>query len=381
MVIHARGITGAGGGPEKTIANSPRFLEAAGYDCLCAYMHPPGDPGFEAFLDRADKAGARVDGVPDRGAFDLSVVRAYSKICDETNAAIWHAHDYKTDVLGLLLRRGHRRRMKLITTVHGWVEATRKTAVYYAIDRRVLRFYDHVIAVSDDLYEECLRYGVRENRLSLVRNAIDEQQFTRTRTAEQARTLLGLPAGAPLIGGAGRLSPEKAFDTLIHAAARIEGLAAPVHVAIAGEGEEHGRLLALAERLGMGGRVHLLGRLQDVTPFFESLDAFVLSSLREGLPNVVLEAMALGAPVVSTRVAGVPKLIDDDRHGLLVDIGDTDGLAQAIGALLTDKPRSDRLREAARRRIESDFSFSKRMDSVIAIYDRLLGAPREGDAS
>ena len=105
MVLHTRGVTGCGGGPEKTILNSPRFLRPLGYDSICAYMHPPGDTGFEELQRRAVQSDAVLKSVPDRGPLDWRVVRRMVEICRRENVAIWHGHDYKSNAVGLLVRK------------------------------------------------------------------------------------------------------------------------------------------------------------------------------------------------------------------------------------------------------------------------------------
>lgn len=364
VILHARGIVGAGGGPEKTIANSPRFLSAGGYDCLCAYMHPPNDPGFSSFKLRAERAGAPILPVTDSGPFDLSLVRTLIHLCREHHVDVWHAHDYKTDVLGLIIRRFWP--MKLVTTVHGWVQVTRRTRIYYAIDRRVLRFYDHVIAVSDDLRDECARFGVNSDRLTLVPNGIDTDRYR--------------PGGGPkmrkastlTIGAVGRLAPEKGFDVLIKSVAKLVGQGCQLKLKIAGEGSEGAALHELCSTLGLHKHVDFMGQVEDMQSFYSMLDIFALSSFREGLPNVVLEAMAMGVPVVSTTVAGIPQLIEDQKTGALVQAGSVDELAEAIRHLTASAETRRLLARNARGVVVRDFDFGARMQKVMRIYDRLL---------
>ncbi len=115
LILHTRVVTGTGGGPEKTILNSPRFLESQGYRAICAFMHPPEDPGFAELQRRGAAAGARVVSIPDRGPFDVSVVKQFVRLCQKENVTIWHAHDYKSNVMGLLVNRSYP--MHLVTTV------------------------------------------------------------------------------------------------------------------------------------------------------------------------------------------------------------------------------------------------------------------------
>src|SRR5262245_45236645 len=370
VILHTRCVSGSGGGPEKTILNSPRFLVGLGYDCVCAYMHPPGDPGFEVLRRRAAAAGARLVGIPDRGPLDLGVVRRMARLCRDERVAVWHGHDYKSNALGLLIRWHWP--MKLVTTVHGWVQHTRRTPLYYSIDRLCLKRYDEVICVSQDLYEECLRLGVRQDRCHWVHNGIDAEQYTRRQETSAARRAFGEPASGQLIGAMGRLSDEKGFDILIDAVDRLLNEGRDISLWIAGEGGERERLQKLVDERGRAQRIRLLGHVEDTQSFYESLDLFALSSRREGLPNVLLEAMALEVPVVATRVAGVPTLVQDSVNGLLVEPGDIAALANGIRQLLTDATIRGRFADVGRQAVETTFSFERRMRRVAGIYDALL---------
>ncbi|HZY88424.1 MAG TPA: glycosyltransferase, partial [Gemmataceae bacterium] len=331
VVLETRVVSGAGGGPDKTILNTPRYLTPWGYRTLCAYMHHPRDRGFEQLRSKARARQAPLLSVADRGPWDWRVVTRLLTICRRERVAIWHGHDYKSNALGLLLRRFWK--MRLVTTVHGWVHYTRRTPLYYWVDRVCLPRYESVICVSEDLRERCLACGVPAERCALIENAIDTEEFSRALPAAEAKQRLGVPAGRFVIGAVGRLSAEKGFDVLIRAADRLlkEGLDA--ELLIVGEGDHRPALEALVAELGCAGRVRLLGYRPDTRDLYQAMDLLALSSYREGLPNVLLEAMALEVPVVATRIAGVPRLIRHGENGLLVEPGDEEGLGRAIRAV------------------------------------------------
>ena len=370
VVLDARVVTGAGGGPDKTILNSPRFLEPLGYRMVCAYMHPPDDPGFEVLREKAAKYNAPLVSIPDRGAWDWRVVTEALAVCKRERVTVWHGHDYKTNALGLLLNRMWP--MRLVTTVHGWVRHTRRTPLYYRIDQLCLPRYERVICVSDDLLEACLAAGVPAKNCVLLENGIDASEYSRQRSVAEAKAVLGLPTTGFVVGAVGRLSGEKGFDVLIRSIHALVSRGLDVRLLIVGEGSERANLERFARELHLGDRVRLAGWQADVRGHFEAMDAFALSSLREGLPNVLLEAMALEVPVVSTRVNGVPRLVQDGRNGFLVHAGDLDGLTTALSGLLRNDGLRELFRAAGRRTVETRYSFATRMQRLKRLYDELL---------
>jgi glycosyltransferase involved in cell wall biosynthesis len=370
VVLDARVVTGAGGGPDKTILKSPRFLWSAGYDTLCAYMHPPGDAGFEQLRRKAEAWQAPLLAVPDRGPWDWRVPTELLNVCRRERVQFWHGHDYKSNALGLLLRRFWP--MRLVTTVHGWVKHTRRTPLYYRLDRLCLPRYEAVICVSDDLRDSCLACGVPPERCVVIENGIDTDENVRRRTTAEAKKLLGLPPGRLLVGAVGRLSAEKGFDLLIRAADRLLSRGVDLELWIVGEGDEQASLQALLGELGRADRVRLLGYRADPGEVYQAMDVLALSSLREGLPNVLLEALALEVPVVATRVGGVPRLIRDGENGLLVDPGTVEGLESQLDRVLADADLRARLTRAGRRTVEAHYGFAARMQKIRALYDGLL---------
>ncbi len=336
-VLHTRVVTGVGGGPEKTILNSPRYFRGSAYEEHACYYRPPNDPGFAEIQRRAAEAGCPLTGIDDSAPWNPAPLRATARLCRELGIRMWHGHDYKSNLFGLLLQPFFR--FFLVTTVHGWVKHTARTPLYYAIDRRTLRYYHLVVAVSTDLVDACRDAGVPASRLLLIENGIDTEVF-KPSAGRSARTRRA-------IGCVGRLSPEKGFDVAIAAFARLVRAGHDIELKIAGEGSDAERLKAIAAAEGVAERVALLGYCNDVRGFLDSIDVFCLSSLREGLPNVVLEAMAMRLPIVATTAGGMAAFGRDGTDMLLVA-------------------------PAARARAEADLSFRRRMALMKDAYDRLI---------
>lgn len=370
VVLDTRVVAGSGGGPDKTILSSPRYLADGGYRMLCAYMAAPGDAGFAQVRRKADALQAPLLAVADRGPWDWKVPAQLLNICRRERVAIWHGHDYKSNFLGLLLRRFWN--MRLVTTVHGWVHQTRRTPIYYGIDRLCLPHYELVFCVSPDLHDQCVAAGVPAERCVLLENGIDTEAYRRRQSVAEAKLRLGLPPERPLVGAVGRLSEEKGFDVLVRATSQLVNSGLDVGLVIVGEGDQKRVLEELIGTLGLGERIRLHGFAVDTRPLYQAMDVYALASYREGLPNVLLEAGAMEVPVVATNIAGVPRLITHQQNGLLVEPGSVDQLAQALSVVLNNADLRERFRRAGRQTIESKYSFAVRMERMRTLYDALL---------
>jgi len=360
-VLHVRIVTGAGGGPEKTILNSPQALEGSAYRALVVYLHPPDDPGFEVIEARAAERSCPLIGIPERLPIDPRVLWKLARLARRERVAIWHGHDYKSNLYGVLLRPFLR--FKLVTTVHGWVKHTSRTPLYYGIDRWTLPRHHQVVAVSSDLFDRCRESRVKEERLNLIENAIDTDVFRRRSPRREVGTLR--------IGAVGRLSEEKGFDLLIEAVERLIDEGCDLELAIAGEGDQESALAARIAGSPHRERLALLGFRSDTVELFEGFDVFCLSSLREGLPNVVLEAMAMEVPVVATRSGGMETFARDGEDAVLIDPGSVEELVRGLIRVVRDAGLRESLARAARERVEREYSFPRRMEKMVAVYDRL----------
>ncbi|MAF66591.1 MAG: glycosyl transferase family 1 [Planctomycetes bacterium] len=360
-VLHVRITAGTGGGPEKTIVNSPRFLAGTGYEAEAAVLHPPGDPGFGVLAERAREAGCPLTGIGERGPISPRALGRLASLCRERGITIWHGHDYKSNLYGVLLRR--RLGLHLVTTVHGWVRHTWKTPLYHAVDRWCLRRHGQVVCVSRDLFESCTELGVAPERLHLIENAIDTERFTRRASARAS--------GRLRIGAVGRLSEEKGFALLIEAVERLVAEGLDLELTIAGEGHLRDELTRRIAATAEPERFRMAGFCEDTRALFEGFDLFCLSSLREGLPNVVLEAMAMEVCVLATRSGGMEAFARDGVDALLVDPGSADELAEGIARLAGDPALRAALARAARERVCREVDFGGRMERMVEVYERL----------
>ena len=252
------------------------------------------------------------------------------------------------------------------------------------LDRWTHRLVDHTVCVSRAVADAYQKLGYRDDQLTVVPNGVDFNRFANAEPADLTR--FGIPKNARTIISVGRLHPQKGFDELIDALfALIVGseFDEPVHLLIVGEGPQRQRLESQIEQHGLVDCVHLIGRQSNVAELLKAADLFVLSSRWEGMPNVLLEAMAAGLPCVATKVEGVAELVTHEKTGLCVD---PDGMGQLTGAierLLTNTTFAAELAAAGQARVRDDFGWEQTIRGFEAVWEQALGKEpsRESDSA
>jgi len=286
---------------------------------------------------------------PVLGAGNAAAFRAIRTLLAQRRPDVLHTHTAKAGALGRLaaLSLG-RRRPKLVHTFHGHVFShyfsPAKARFFLAVERFLARFTDRIVVLSPEQAEEIAQTFriCSPERLALIPVGLDLAPFAQARPG-RLRQELGLDAKDFLVGFVGRLTPIKDPLMLIRAAARArEGTARPVHLVLVGDGELAAEAAAEAGRLGFSREVHFLGWREELAPIYADLDLLALTSLNEGLPLVLIEALAAARLVASTPVGGVPGLLGlasrpeaggftIAQRGLCLSVGDEAGLASAIG--------------------------------------------------
>jgi len=312
---------------------------------------------------------------------NVAWARLYSRLA-HGSIDILHSHMPRSSVPGTIIGRLARVPV-IINQEHGW--AFQGKPVRQFLDRNVVaRGSDVLLAVSEwDRSRMVELERIPPERIRILPNGIASVP----RDGHDLRSELGASSRVGLIGAVGRLYPEKGYDDLIRAIGLLkQGFAQPVRCVIVGRGSEREkeRLQALIDELDVAHEVKLVGRRQDVPDVVRALDVAVLSSKNEGSPLAVMEYMAGAAPIVATAVGGVPELIEDGVHGLLVPQHDPDALAAAIRRLLVDRTLARRLGEAARERQRSNYDLDmvvRRLESLyVELYERSRASGDGGQA-
>ena len=370
-VLELRSVRGTGGGPEKTIMLGTARTDPRRFAITVCYLRDRRDPVFG--IDRvAASLGVDYTEVVERHSFDPAIWRQLRTIVRERGIDIVHAHEYKTDVLALMLARAEG--VTPLATVHGWTgHSARERWLYYPIDKRVLARFPKLIAVSGDVRRELVRHGAPPDRVVTVLNGIDPIAFHREADRrDAARIRIGVAPEDIAIGAVGRLEPQKRFDLLIDAFGAVQRDVPRARLFIAGDGSLHAALRRQAAALNLGDRCVFLGHRSDVVELHHAFDLFVQSSDYEGTPNAVLEAMALETPIVATSAGGTAEIARDRIEALIVPSGSADVLADAIRRALSDPSGTRERTVAARRRVETELSFDARMRAVEHVYIELF---------
>lgn len=244
------------------------------------------------------------------------------------------------------------------------------------VERFLDRWTDCYLVNSHAIVETLVERGrLPAAKMRVVHNGIDLSRlppFSLDRAA--ARRALGFEPSRRLVAQVGRLEAQKDYPTFLAAAAAVATASPAVDFLIVGEGTLRPALEGEAARLGLSGRVRFLGVRHDVPAVLAAVDVMALTSRWEGLPNVVIEAMATGAVAVATDVGGCAELIVPGETGHLVPPGDAGAVATAVSALLAEPERADRLARAARRRVEAEFGIEAMVRKTTAVYDACLRA-------
>jgi glycosyltransferase involved in cell wall biosynthesis len=325
------------------------------------------------FLDAAAAGGFEAEVLKENAPRYLASVREIAaKLRTETPDLVL-THGYKPDLIGGFAAR--RAGVPVVAVSRGWTAATFKVRLNELLDRLVLPMLDHVVCVSRGQELKVLRAGVPPRRVSTIHTAIDAGRFAEVDPNGRARLEQLFPeTPETIVAAAGRLSPEKGFEILIEAAARVVRSSPRVGFAIFGEGTLRPSLERRIAERGLDGRFVLQPFRDDLDRLFPHFDLLALPSFTEGLPNVALEASAAGVPIVATDVGGNPEVVEDGVTGRIVSPGDVEGLASRIEELLGDAALRARMGEAGRARIRDHFSFEMQADRYEALFRRLLPA-------
>ena len=355
-------IKGLGlGGAENLLCMALPYLDREQFDYEVGYFLPWKD----ALVSQIEQQGIPVTCFGIKKMTDLRAVWRVQRHLQKGKFDIVHAHLPWAGIVGRLAATVARTPLVLYTE-HGL--SNRLNSLTRVVNRMSLRLNDVTIAVSADVAKSMR--GIPQQRIRTIPNGIDFQQLVRQPScrAELLREF-GISQDDLVIGKIANLSPVKNHETLIQAFAEFQQQHARSALLLVGQLRDRQELLqALARRLGVGERVVFTGPREDVCRILSAIDVFAMSSISEGLPISLLEAMARGLPVVCTAVGGIPAVVQAEQHGMLVPVKDPTAMSQAFLRLANDHELRRTMGAAGSRRVREEFDIAKMVQEVERIY-------------
>ena len=379
-VVEANSITG----PAKNLLQFARVANSGGaapaVEVSIAVFQRPDGP--DLFIHSAREMSVPVYPIAEAGRFDRKVIVGLSALGQSLQPDVVESHAVKSHFL--VRKSGLNRQAPWVAFHHGYTWPDLRARLYNQLDRWSLRVAARVVTVSQPFRQELIRRGVRQTRIDVVHNAIEPdwgRSAVSGQTPAELRARLGIDPGRKVILIVGRLSREKDHLALLRAVSQLAAPnasedAANVHLVIVGEGLERPRIEAAIRDFGLSQVATLTGQVPSAEPYYGIADLAVLSSLSEGSPNALLEAMAARVPVVATAVGGIPEIVSDRESALLIAPRDPEALCRAIRELLANRALARDLAARAYELVLTRHTPEARAKRLIEIYTALAGQER-----
>jgi glycosyltransferase involved in cell wall biosynthesis len=368
-----------GGGAERVAMEIATRLDQERFEslfCASRYWEGARTDYVQDAERRMDAAGVRYFGLGRRTSTDLHHWFGLRGILRRERVDVLHSHMFGSNAWGTVIGRLARVPV-IVAHEHTWSYVGRP--LRRLVDREVIgRGSTAFIAVSRDDQRKMIEIeGVDPEKILHVPNGTSAPPPP---SGADVRAELGIPPGVPVIGTVSVLRPQKALDVFIRACAELLRENPDLRVLLAGDGPLRDELTEMVAGLGVQDRLLMLGYRSDAPDVLAALDVAISSSAFEGSPLAVMEYMESARPIVATRVGGVPDLIEDGVHGLLVEPGDAEALAAATRRMLADPEAARRMGEAARERRRREFTVEVMVRRFEALYERLAageGLPQD----
>lgn len=336
--------------------------EGVGQDLTLAELYPT-------------HAGQQVHFLDMKGRFDLRGIAALCNIIRERRIDIIHTHGYKSDILGILAAR--KTGIACVSTPHGFAgNVGLKLKAFIWLGAHMLRYFDQVVPLSDELLQDMARFGVPERTTTFIRNGVDLKEVD----AVQAEPDNGEGQAGTTIGFVGQMIPRKGINDLLDVFDSLHKTMPSARLQLLGDGSQRATLESRARALSSGDAIEFLGFRADRLERLTRFGLFVMTSSLEGIPRCMMEAMALRVPVVAYDIPGVDQLVEHGRTGLLAPHGDKIALEACCKELIENPERAKELASNARQLIEEQYSAGRMAREYEVLFRELIGQPSKKPA-
>ena len=360
------------GGAEFIMAAYAPELAALGFDVRIVSLKPPRNP---LIAERLSAAGIAVDIVPIDRLRRADQLLRLRRVLHDLRPDVVHAHLEFASILAATFKRATN--APLVATLHttevpqGWTRSSARLWMMY----RALDLQASAVICLTQLAKQHLRQNtLRHAPIEVLPNGIELAAYDAPphMGRAQIRAAFGIPDDAPLVISVAVLRAGKGMDLLVDAFATLRQTVGDAHLLIVGEGPERALVADRIARHDLGDVVHMAGFRKDVADLLRAADVFVLPTLMDALPTVIMEAMAARLPIVASATGGIPEMIKDGHDGLLVPPGNVDALAKAMTQFFTQPDFAQSLATAGRQRVEENFFLPRQVERLATLYDRLI---------
>jgi len=365
-VLHLR-ASNFYGGPERQLHIHALKARGSEFDITVGSFTEQGKtPGFLQVIARDS---VPVQAFEVKSAYDRKSVGLVKSYLKENDIDILCSHDYRTHIIGLLATRCIK--TCWVAFSRGWTSENLKIKLYHTLDKFVIRFADRIVAVSREQKRKLEALLVPSSKIEVAYNSMDPGSFDRVEKADLKKRF-GFPDDTFVCVLGGRFSVEKGQSYLIDAARLALKQNSNLRFVLFGDGPDLATIKAKIERLGIARYALCPGFEKNLLAYIKTAGMLINPSLSEGLPNIVLEAMAFKIPVIATAVGGVPELIEDGVSGFLVPPKNPVKLAERVLELAEDEALRDEFGQAGYNIIIEKFSFDRQSELLYAMYRGIL---------
>ena len=353
------------GGAEKLLLSTVKKLSKEKYDItVCSMLHG------KALLKDFEKSGVKVVCLNMHNKRDIRGFFKLYHFFKSNKIDIVHTHLLEADLLGrfaailanvpVIISTDHR--------VDDWRMNSKrlKTKIRFILNRIACNHSKGIIAVADNIKNHLIKNEkINPVKIYVIKNGIEIQECNGSSIRKKKGDTI-------VLGNIGRLSKEKGHEYLLKAFKQAKTKCSNIKLLVAGDGPLRLSLEKFAHDLDISADVTFLGVLDDIPAFLNKIDIFVLSSLQEGLPIALLEAMAAEKPIIATTVGGIPEVVENGLDGILVDAANVHELKHAIISVIQNEDKRGEMGQNAQKKVEEYFDLDNTVDELESLYDNLL---------
>lgn len=307
--------------------------------------------------------------------FSPSIILDLTKLMREKNIHVLRTHKYRAGFYGRIAACLANVPV-IISSEHNTYHEKEMRFSRRITNRLLFSVTDAYVGVSDAIRQDLIRYDrLPPERVLVIRNGVDLERFEPEIRHSDFRTELGIPQETLMLVSIGRLAENKGYEYLLESISMLQpSIGRDMRLVIVGEGSHHETIARSIRKRGLEGKVILAGQRMDMPDILAASDIFVMSSIEEGLPNAMLEAMSMARPIVATRVGGIPEVLHDPEHGRIVPPMNPKALADAIRDVALQPERARAMGRAARDYVLANLSIQATASKWESLYQTLLAS-------